>query len=68
MGINYLAPVGRGKFNNVSDEILTRESTNLDDTIFGLQDRPSCCFAAPSEDENTDSRIYVSRYPKEDEK
>jgi hypothetical protein len=39
-----------------------------DDSIFGLQDRPSCCFAAPSEDENTDSRIYVSRYPKEDEK
>jgi hypothetical protein len=33
-----------------------------------FQDRPSCCFAAPSEDENTDSRIYVSRYPKEDEK
>jgi hypothetical protein len=29
---------------------------------------PHAAFAAPSEDENTDSRIYVSRYPKEDEK
>ena len=25
-------------------------------------------FAAPDEDENTDSRINLSRYPKEDEK
>jgi len=47
---------------------ITEEDRRRLAILCSLQDRLSCCFAAPDEDENTDSRINVSQYLKEEEK